>query len=145
MIPAEMRNFFRAVASVLVIFLIFFGVPVLIYSVFQRFLGMTPPSQLTQAAIYQLASLKAAETFVLVILFIMIIDRKRGKESKYAFLLAFLLFVQGGVVHELWSYLTLGSPQRYMVAGVCSSFISYALAAWFLSKLYKSTTDLIVP
>jgi len=140
-----MAGFFKAVASVVVIFLIFFGVPVLVYSIFQKFLGMIPPAQLTEAAIYQLASLKGAEAFILVILFLLIIERRRGKEKKYAFFLAFLLFVQGGVISELWAFLTLNSPKLYTVAGMTSGLISYGLAGWFLGKLYKTTSNLIIP
>jgi len=140
-----MANFFKAAASIVVIFLIFFGVPVLIYSIFQKFLGMVPPAQLTHAAIYQLASLKGAEAFILVILYLLIIERRRGRERKYAFFLAFLLFVQGGIISELWAYLTLSSPKLYTVAGITSGFISYGFAAWFLGKLYKTTSNLIIP
>ena len=140
-----MKNFFKAIFSILILFLVFFGIPVFIYSGFQKFLGMVPPSQLTETAIYQLASLKGLEAFILVILYLLIIERRRGKEKTYAFFLCFLLFIQGGIISELWFYLTLNSPVLYMAAGICSSFVSYALAAWFLGKLYKSTSHLIIP
>lgn len=140
-----MGNFFKALASICIIFLIFFGVPIFIYSSFQRFLGMVPPAELSKAVIYQLATLKGAEAFILVVLYVMIIDRRRGKEARYAFFVSFLLFLQGGLISELWFYLTLNPPKLYSAAGICSSFLSYGLAAWFLSKLYRTHSRLIVP
>ena len=139
-----MTHFIKAVTSIVVTFLIFFGVPVLVYSSFQRFLGMVPPSQLSTVAVYQLAGLKALEAFILVILFLLVIERRRGKERKYAFFLAFLLFVQGGLITELWTHLTLHSPTLYAAAGVCSAFLSYGVAAWFLAKLYHSTSSIMM-
>ena len=115
-----MARFFKAIGSVIVTFLIFFGVPVFVYSSFQRFLGMVPPAQLTQAAVYQLASLKGAEAFILV-------------------------FIQAGVIAELWYYLTLKSPELYTAAGVVSSFISYMLSGWLLGRFYKTTSNMILP
>ena len=140
-----MGNFFKAITSGFIVFLIFFGVPVLVYSSFQRFLGMIPPAQLTETAIYQLASLKGAEAFILVILYLLIIERRRGKEAKLAFFVSTLLFIQGGLVAKLWTHLTLQSPPLYTTAGIAASFISYGLSAWFLAKLYKSTSSLIIP
>jgi hypothetical protein len=140
-----MGYFLKALGSTMVIFLIFFGVPVLIYSTFQRFLGMVPPAQLIETNVYQLATLKATEAFILVTVYLMAIDRKRGKEVKYAFFIAFLMFVQAGVVAELWSHLTLNSPKLYAGAGMISSFISYSLSGWFLAKFYKTNSSMILP
>ena len=53
MIQVFMGRILKAIGSILVIFLIFFGVPVLVYSSFQKFLGMVPPAQLIETAIYQ--------------------------------------------------------------------------------------------
>lgn len=140
-----MSHFFKSVGSGFVVFLIFFGAPVFVYSLFQKFLGMAPPAQATETAIYQLASLKAVEAFILVMIFLLVIERRRGKEKKYAFLIASLLFVQGGLVTEIWYHLTLNAPKLYTAAGICSSFISYTLSAWFLSKMYKSVPNMIIP
>ncbi len=140
-----MARFFKALGSILVTFLIFFGVPVFVYSSFQRFLGMVPPAQLTQAAVYQLASLKGAEAFILVFIFLMVIERRRGKEGRYAFFISLLLFIQGGVISELWYYLTLNSPELYTAAGMVSSFISYMLSGWLLGRFYKTTSNMILP
>lgn len=139
-----MGKFIKGAACTVVVFFIFFGAPVLVYSSFQRLLGMIPPAELSEAAIYQLATLKGLEAFILVILYLMLIERKRGQEAKYAFFLSSLLFIQGGLISELWSYLTLKSPTLYVVAGICSSFMSYGLSAWFLGKLYKTTSHLIM-
>jgi len=138
-------RFFKAVGSVFVVFSIFFGAPVVVYSIFQKVLGMVPPAQAKDAVIYQLASLKGIEAFILVTIFLLVIERRRGKEKKYALLIAFLLFIQGGVVTEIWYHLTLNAPTLYTLAGICSSFISYTLSAWFLSKVYKSVPSMIVP
>lgn len=138
-------RFFKAVVSVIVLFLIFFGIPVLVYSGFERFLGMIPPSELTQTAIYQLAALKGAEAFILLILYLLIIERRRGKEGRYAFFVSFLLFLHGGVIYEIWFYMTLNSPTLYTLAGICSGFVAYVLAAWFLATLYRSPKTLMGP
>lgn len=140
-----MSHFFKAVGSVFVVFSIFFGAPVVVYSIFQKVLLMAPPAQAKDAAIYQLASLKGVEAFILMTIFLIVIERRRGKEKKYAFLISFLLFIQGGVVTELWYHLTLNTPALYSVAGICSSLLSYGLSAWFLSRVYKSVPTMIVP
>lgn len=140
-----MSRFFKTVGAGFVIFLIFFGTPVVVYSIFQKILGMIPPAPAKDAVIYQLASLKGVEAFIFITIFLLVIERRRGKEKKYAFLVAFLLFIQGGVVTELWYHITLNAPGLYTAAGICSSFISYALSAWFLSKLYKSVPNMIIP
>ena len=140
-----MGSFFKAVLAVVILFLIFFGIPVLTYSAFQQFLGMIPPSELTQTAVYQLAALKGAEAFILLILFLLIVERRRGREGRYALLVSFLLFFHGGVIYEIWFYMTLNSPTLYVLAGVSSSFLAYLLAAWFLSRLYRSEKKLLGP
>lgn len=128
-----------------VVFLIFFGVPVLVYSFFQKFLGMVPPPQLIETAVYQLATLKGIEAFILVFIYLMIVERRRGKEARFAILIAFLLFVQNSVVTELWTHLTLRSPGLYAAAGICSGFFSYGLSAWFLAKFYHTSSHMILP
>ena len=145
MIQVFMGRIFKAIGSILVIFLIFFGVPVLVYSSFQKFLGMVPPAQLIETAIYQLAVLKGVESLILIIIFLLVIERRRGKETKYAFFISILLFLQVGGVAELWAYLTLKSPVLYTAAGMSSAFISYMLAAWFLGKFYQTRAQMILP
>lgn len=140
-----MAGFFKALLASIVTFLIFFGVPVLVYSFFQRVLGMVPPSQLMQTTVYKLASLKGAEALILVIIFLLVVSRKRGKEGRYAFFLGFLLFLQAGIIPEYWFYMTLQSPKLYAIAGVCSAFISYFLSSLFLAKFYKTTSSMILP
>ncbi|HBQ20565.1 MAG: hypothetical protein A2Z91_07260 [Deltaproteobacteria bacterium GWA2_38_16] len=140
-----MARFFKAVGALLVTFLIFFGVPVFSYSSFQKIFKMVPPARLNDAAIYQLASLKGLEAFILVILYLLIIDRRRGKEGRYAIFVSLLLFIQAGVIPELWFYITLSTPELYTAAGIVSSFVSYGLSGWFLSKFYKTSASVILP
>lgn len=140
-----MARFLKALGATIITFLIFFGVPVFVYPFFQRFLKMVPPPELTQESIYQLASLKGLEALIFVMIFLMIIERRRGKETKLAFWLGFLLFFQGGFIPELWVYLTLHSPKLYMIAGVCSSFLSYFLSSWILAKFYKTQSSVVLP
>ncbi len=137
--------FFKALLAITVSFLIFFGVPVLVYSFFQRVLGMVPPSQLMQTTVYKLASLKGAEALIFVIIFLLVVGRRRGKEGRYAFFLGFLLFVQAGIIPEYWFHMTLQSPELYAIAGVCSAFVSYSLSALFLAKFYKTSSSMILP
>lgn len=140
-----MGRFLKSVGSLIVTFFIFFGLPVFIYPFFQRVLKMVPPAELTQENIYQLAALKGLEAFILVMIFLMIIERRRGKEARFAFWIGFLLFVQGGLVPELWFYLTLHSPKLYMIAGITASFLSYMLSSWILAKFYKSQSSMVLP
>lgn len=140
-----MARFLKALGAIVITSLIFFGIPVFIYPFFQRVLGMVPPAQLTQENIYQLASLKGVEALILVSIYLLVIEKKRGKEGRYAFWIGLLLFFQGGFIPEVWFYLTLRSPQLYVIAGICASFLSYMLSAWILSKFYKTQNSVILP
>src|SRR3990167_80393 len=128
----------RAFIAIIVMFLYFFGVPIITYTIAARFFGMTPPVRLVMTDIYLvlIANLVMAASFVII--YAMMVEGRRTSGMLYGMVLALLMFLASALSNSVVSYAFYDLPYDYSRLVVIANAIAYMLAGLTISKLYTT-------
>jgi len=110
-------NMKRFTVSVLIISVIFFVFPIIVYGLFMRFFGLVPPTDLNWLDLFAMIPTTLLGGFVFVLIFFLAKGSKLGQNGLLYGVLWFLGF---SVVSEVGFWLAFKYSPIMMIAGITS-------------------------
>ena len=110
-------NMKRFIASVLIISVISFVFPIIVYGLFMRFFGLVPPTDLNWLDLFAMIPTTILGGFVFVLIFFLAKGSKLGQSGLLYGVLWFLGF---SIVSEVGFWLALKYSLIMMIAGITS-------------------------
>jgi hypothetical protein len=110
-------NMKRFIASVLIISVISFVFPIIVYGLFMRFFGLVPPADLNWLDLFAMIPTTLLGGFVFVLIFFL---AKGSKIGQNGLLYGVLWFLGFSVVSEVGFWLALKYSPIMMIAGITS-------------------------
>ena len=110
-------NMKRFIASVLIISVISFVFPIIVYGLFMRFFGLVPPTDLNWLDLFAMIPTTILGGFVFVLIFFL---AKGSKIGQNGLLYGVLWFLGFSVVSEVGFWLALKFSPIMMIAGITS-------------------------
>ncbi len=107
----------RFIASVLIISVISFVFPIIVYGLFMRFFGLVPPTDLNWLDLFAMIPTTILGGFVFVLIFFL---AKGSKIGQNGLLYGVLWFLGFSVVSEVGFWLALKFSPIMMIAGITS-------------------------
>ena len=107
----------RFVACVLIVSVIFFVFPILVYEFFIRFFGLVPPTGLRTLDLVFMIPTSILGSFIFVLIFFLAKGSKLGQNG---LLYGFLWFLGFSVVSEVGFWIALKYSPIMMIAGITS-------------------------
>jgi hypothetical protein len=127
----------RASLALLVMFLFFFGVPILFFTIMTKFYGIRLPVKLVMNDIYLVVIAKLIVAASFVIIYAMLIEHKRTGRMLYGMILALLMFMAGALSDSVVSYAFYDLPYDYSRLNVIGNAVAYMLAGLSICKIYS--------
>ena len=110
-------NMKRFIASVLIISVISFVFPIIVYGLFMRFFGLVPPTDLNWLDLFAMIPTTLLGGFVFVLIFFL---AKGSKIGQNGLLYGVLWFLGFSIVSEVGFWLALKYSPIMMIAGITS-------------------------
>ena len=110
-------NMKRFIASVLIVSVISFVFPIIVYGLFMRFFGLVPPTDLNWLDLFAMIPTTILGGFVFVLIFFLAKGSKLGQNG---FLYGVLWFLGFSIVSEVGFWLALKFSPIMMIAGITS-------------------------
>lgn len=122
--------------SVIVISIIWFVLPTVVYSLFIKFGGLVPPSEFTTKNLAILIPVAFLHGFAFVLLFFLC---EGSKIARNGLLYGFLWWLGSGIVAEVGFWIVLDLPFIMMIAGVTAN-LTLLLNGIIVEKLSRIPT-----
>lgn len=127
----------RGTLALFVMFIFFFGVPILFYTIATKFFGTRLPINLVMNDIYLIVMAKFIVSASFVLIYAMLIEGKRTNGVFYAMILALLMFLAGALSDSVVSYAFYDLPYDYSRLNVIGNAVAYMIAGATIWKIYS--------
>ncbi len=127
----------RIVFSLMCLFLVFFFLPILIYSFFSKYFGMQPPFKIDSNDLFYLIFLQILQMLVFWSFFWMIV-RKREKTLLLSLSIALLLYLLSEFSPKLIHAFTFQyTSTLYLKISLIAGLLTYLIGGILLGKFFK--------